>query len=485
MGLESTAYKGLAWTTASTIVRSVVSLLQVSILTRFIDKADFGIVAIASLFIGFSSLFLDLGISSGILHRNDTTPKQYSSLFWLNIMMGVLLSGILCIISPIVARAYDQPELVKVLTLLSLNMLFSSIGIQHKTIQQKKMRFRTISIIEILSSTLTLILAIILAVKGFGVYSLVYSTMFNMAFSNITFLVVGLMKDSNISFHFRFSETLPYLKIGIFSIGSSIADYFSTELDTIIISATLGESTLGVYSLCKKLVSSLFSMLNTVLGKVITPVFAKIQNDLQQVKNVFFATTRALSIACSYAASLVCIFSYGILYYLYGDQYVDAYIVLCLLSLFMGKNASGNPVGGMQIALGRTDLGFYWTLCRIASTAIAIGLGSLISLEAMLVFQFSMTFIMAPISWLILTKPMIHCGFWENFNMTFLPFVVATLSGVPFFFLFRNVSSIPMILLGFVSYSVVYLFLIRFFFRDSYAVRTMNKLIGKFSPVKF
>ena len=87
--------RGLGWTTASMVVRNIVQLLQIAILTRFLDKSDFGIVAIANLFIGFTSMFLDMGISVGIIHRQNITNKEYSSLFWLNIFFGVVLTSTL------------------------------------------------------------------------------------------------------------------------------------------------------------------------------------------------------------------------------------------------------------------------------------------------------------------------------------------------------------------------------------------------------
>ena len=102
MGLFKDAANAMAWTTTSTVVRSIVSLLQVSILTSYLPKEDFGIVAICNLFIGFSQIFLDLGISVGILHKQDITKEQYSSLFWLNIIMGILITAALCFASPIV-----------------------------------------------------------------------------------------------------------------------------------------------------------------------------------------------------------------------------------------------------------------------------------------------------------------------------------------------------------------------------------------------
>ena len=111
MGLFKTAINGVAWTTISTIVRSVVQLLQVSILTRFLEKSDFGIVAIATLFVGFSSIFLDMGISIGILHKQDISRNEFSSLFWLNLLSGIILTTILMVVAPYISHAYSEPEI--------------------------------------------------------------------------------------------------------------------------------------------------------------------------------------------------------------------------------------------------------------------------------------------------------------------------------------------------------------------------------------
>lgn len=124
MGLFNVAIKGVAWSSLSTIVRSVVSLLQVSILTDYLEKSDFGIVAIATLFIGFIQIFMDLGLSIGIIHKQDITSEQYSSLFWFNVLSGGALTLILIGLSPLVAYIYNEPILTPILSLLSLSIFF-------------------------------------------------------------------------------------------------------------------------------------------------------------------------------------------------------------------------------------------------------------------------------------------------------------------------------------------------------------------------
>lgn len=473
MGLLNTAAKGMAWTTVSTVVRSVVSMLQVAILTRFLEKSDFGIVAIATLFIGFTQIFLDLGLSVGIMHKQDTTKEEYSSLFWLNIFCGIILTLVLMAISPFVAAYYKEESLLKILMLLSLTMLFSSLGSQHRTIQQKKMRFNFISIVEIITSVLTLLVAIGLVNIGWGIYSLVYSTLFNVACSNTLFLIIGLKNDKNISSHFRLRDTYPFMKIGVFSLGTQILDYFSREMDVIIISSTLGKDVLGIYSLCKKLILALYQAVNPILMKVMTPMLASIQDDIFRVKRVYFDIVQTLAIVNYPIYCLVAVFSVGILNFIYGPEYKDGCYVLALLALYYGYLTTGNPIGALQTALGRTDTGFYWTICRIIIYSVTIWISSMFGIEAILIGLIFVNLLVSPLSWRITVKPLLPCGFWETFSIYFIPFVLTIAFSLPFYLLFRKEESVVLALFVGIVYLLCYAVFAYFMFRKSYLVKLL------------
>jgi len=478
MSLLKETAKGVVWTTASTVVRSVVSLLQVAILTRFLEKSDFGIVAIASLFLGFTQIFLDLGISAGIMHKQDTTPKQYSSLFWLNIIMGVLLTAILCACSPLVAKAYKEPELVKIISLLSFTIFFSALGSQHRTIQQKKMRFKYISLVEIITAVLSLALAVVLAYKQYGVYSLVYANLFHTASAGLIFLGIGLYHDRNISFHFKLSETYDYLKIGVFSIGSQVLDYFSRELDILIISATLGKEVTGVYSLCKKLVMAIYGAVNPILTKVITPIFALIQKEKDRVRQLYYDIVESLALINMPIYCLIAIFATGILKYLYGDQYIDGALVLAFISLTYGVNTTGNPVGSLQIAMGRTDSGFYWTICRIIFTSIAIYIGAQFDINAIALSMLILNFVVNPVFWRITIKPLIGGGYWEYFRVSLLICLIVMGSALPLYAVFHNMTTVWLCLLIGLFYAVIYAFVIIKFCPKTYVVRLLGERVS-------
>ena len=478
MDVLKTTAKGIAWTTASTIVKSVVSLVQVSILTRFLVKGDFGLVAIANLFIGFTQIFVEMGLSAGIMHRNDTTREQYSSLFWLNVFTGALLTGILCLIAPLVANAYNEPELARVLIMLSFCIFFSSLGIQHRIVQQKHMRFKSIALVEISTALLSLVLAIVLAVKGAGVYSLVYSSLFHSLSAGLLFLAIGLIKDNNISFHFRLSDTYDYLKIGVYSMGSQILDYFSRESDTLIISATLGKETVGVYSLCKKLVLSVYNSVNPIFNRVLTPVIAALQEDKQRVKNLYLTITETLALMNMPVYCLIAIFAAGILNCIYGAQYLDGAIVLMFLSLSYGVNAPASLTGPLQTATGRTDLGFYWTFCRVALTIVTVFLGSRYGINAIAVALFVLTLLTNPVIWRITIKPIINCSYWEYLSRSVVIGLIIIAYSAPFYFLFGQWMNVPACLGIGVGYTVLFVALVYLLFPSSYPVKLAKEKLG-------
>lgn len=479
MAMLKTAAKGMAWTTTSTVIRSVAQMLQYAILTRYLEKADFGIVAIATLFIGFTEIFLDMGLSVGILHKCDTTSKQYSSLFWLNIMSGILLTTILCLISPIIAGKYEEPELATVISLLSFTILFSSLGSQHKTIQQKRLRFNYICIIEVASALVSLLVAFISASNGYGIYSLVFATLSNAALQNIAFLIVGLRLDRNISLHFSLKETISFLKIGGYSIGSQVVDYYTRELDVIILSATLGKETLGVYSLCKKLVMAFYGSINPILYKVLTPLLAEIQNDIKRMKDIYFNVVETMAFIGYPLYFVMAVFSVGILTFIYGADYAEDSLVFSLLAIYYGFLSPGSSVGSLQTALGRTDLAFVWTICRVVISTIAIYVGAQLGIEWIVISLLLANFLMSPISWRIMIKPMIHAGFWEFFLLKNKPYLYNILYAIPFYLLFSHISNIYFCVLIGLLFVFIYFILLFTFKKDTYLVKIIRPSIDE------
>lgn len=427
MSFFKIALNGVKWTAFSSVVGSIVKLLQVAILTRFLTKEDFGTIAIAILFIGFTSIFLDMGLSTAIMHKQNISKKEYSSLFWLNIISGTVLTILLALSAPLIASYYDDEALIPIIQLLSLNIFFSSVGRQSRTIRHKKLNFKLMSNVENITSVLTLLIVVFLAVNDFGVYSLVYSTMFNIAFSNSIYLVYALKIDKNIMLHYKFSETYAYLKIGVYQLGSGVLDYFSRELDVFIISSAFGRETLGAYSLCKRIGIMLFSIITPIVLKVTTPLFAKMQNSKNKMTTSFLQLFKFTALFNIPIFSLVALLAPLLLNVLYGASYVEHNLILSF-SVFIYALSSVNVlVSSVQIALGRTDLGFYWTIYRIISTSIFLFVGVFFTPEILtLILLIGIVINLYPF-WKIQIKPQLNISFKEYATKLLVPFGISVI----------------------------------------------------------
>lgn len=383
--MANSIINAVKWTTANTIVTTLSKLGQIAVLTRFLQKSDFGVVSIALLFISFTEIFVDMGFSAAVLHKQNITKNEYCSLYWFNIISGVLMYIILILITPFVAGYYKEPILESILPILSLNIIFSSVSRLQKTIQQKQLKFHIIAKISISASIVMLITSISLAINGAGIYSLVISTVVNYAIIAIVYLVYALFVEKNISLHFRLEEIVVFLKIGIYQVGSSLLNFFSSELDTIIISATFSMEILGVYTVCKQLAARVCLVINPIITNVLTPSLSIIQDNIDTVKQKFLKTLGVISFVNSPIYCLMILLAPFILKIIYGESYEENWIIFSLFCINYIISSIGNPQGALLVALGKTNYGFYWTIFRIIVTSLGLYVGSKFDINTLII----------------------------------------------------------------------------------------------------
>lgn len=479
MNLGIQAISGLKWASVEKFGRAGFQLLQISILTRFLPKEAFGLIAIALVVIGFSNIFADLGLASAILYKQDATQKEYSSLYWLNLAISTILFSILLMISPFVAEFYEEPELLTVIPILGSNILIMTFGRQHRTILQKEFRFKAIAIVELLSYSIGLVVAVILAARDYGVYSLVYSTLVASIIANLLFLFTNI-KSNPISLHFRFNETKAFLRVGSYQTGSRVFDFISQEADVFIIGKLLGAEVLGVYTLSKQIVLKVFNIINPIISNVLSPLLSSIQKDSKRLKNTFLKLVKYLAYINFPLYLAIIVGSKEVLNILYGSSYVEASTVLVFLAAYYCLISISNPVGSLQIATGRTDLGFYWTILRVLVTPMVIFIGAQFGINAVALSIFSLSIVLLLPMWYVQLKPMLNIGLLEYVNqfykplLLFLIFVFAYLLGDHLLALEVSIAYLigkEIVVLG--------LFLFLLFIFDGKAIKEIYELVIK------
>src|SRR3546814_696218 len=363
--LKANALAGVKWTTCSAVIAMVAKIGQIVILSRFLAKEDFGLMAIALLFISFTEIFLDLGLTAAVLHKPDISRNEYSSLFWFNIFSGFILYGIIYLIAPFVGDLYKNDELPDIIRILSTIIIFLLFFRLQRMIKQNKFSFKFVALIEIIASVILFTVSYFLVIQDYGVYSLVYSTVANSLFMAIVYLFNAIVKERIVQIHFRITEIWSFLRIGFYQTGSSILDFISSQVDILIISAHYLIEPLGIYSIFMQFTKRVYDLINQIIITFLTPVLFFIQQYRNVVKTRYLYVICILSFINFPIYFLIASTSPSIIHIMFGYQYVDYFWLFSLLCVYFSILSIGNPVGSLQIAVGRTDLGFVRTIYRV------------------------------------------------------------------------------------------------------------------------
>ena len=174
--IKSDAVIGIKWSALSQLFHEGMQWVTSIILARFLAVSDFGLFSMALVFVGFATLFKDLGTSSAVIQRKDISDELLSSIFWVNIILGISIVAVFFLISPVVASFYQEIRIIPLMKILSLTFLISSIGSIQQAILERNLGFNKIACLETIATIFGAIVGIGGALLGHGVWSLVYRT---------------------------------------------------------------------------------------------------------------------------------------------------------------------------------------------------------------------------------------------------------------------------------------------------------------------
>lgn len=406
MGLKEKTASSLKWNTFATVATMLIGILQVAILTRLLEKSDFGLIAIATMVIAFTDIFAELGIASALIHKQNISDREYSSVYWLNIAMSVVICAITMLGAPLVASFYNQPELTSIVRLLSLKIVFTAFGKIFQAIKTKNLEFEFISKVRVLTAVVGIITSTVLAWFGFGVMSLVWGQLAQIAINQGIYAIAGL-RQMRVTLHFSFSEVKDVLRIGGFQIGTQVLDFVAARLDVFLIGKFFSMEELGVYNIAKELIVKPFTIINSISSSVFSATFAKIQYDVQLVIKNFIKLTKTVTMLAVPVYAALFIFADLIVSILYAQSFADVAIFVRILSLYGICSMISSQGSSVMIAYGRTDLGLYWTIARIVMTTGVLLLTARMSLQALAIGQTGLAMVSVFVYFLIVIRPML------------------------------------------------------------------------------
>ena len=388
---------GIFYTALSRYSSIVARIFISAILARLLTPAEFGVVAIISVFITFFTLLSSFGIGPAIVQHKSLTGEDLSSIFSFSIALGLFLSAVFFFAAPIIASFYNEPVLIPLSRLMALAILFNSLKIVPNALNVKKLRFKEIGIVTVIISIIGGIVAIILAYLGFSYYALIINSILT---SFLTLIVFYIMEPVIPSLRLHINPLREIAKFSTFQFFFNFINYFSRNLDNLLIGKYFSPSALGYYDKSYRLMLMPVQNLTFVITPVLHPVLSNYQNETKIIYDTYYKIIRLLAII-GFPLSVFLYFNASeIINIIYGPQWEQSIPVFKLLALTIGTQIVLSTTGSIFQATNRTDLLFYAGLVGavfvIGGIIYGVFIGkSLVSVGYGLLFAFSVNFFVA------------------------------------------------------------------------------------------
>lgn len=355
-------------------------------MARILSPSDYGILGIIAIFIALSDTFIDSGFTNALINKKNCTNKDYSTVFYFNIIISIVFLGILFVAAPFIAEFYKNPVLIWTTRAMALSFVISSVGAVPMTIMTKELQFKPKAVISVIVSVCSGAIGIYLAYNGFGVWALVWQTVLSVLIRVIIYVIyvrwIPLFSFSKQSFKelFGFGSKL---------LGSNIIYTLFNNIYNLVIGKAFNTTQLGYFTRADGYAKLIPSNISGVLGKFLFPILSKEKDNEAEL---ILLHTKFI-IVTSYFIFPGCLFLAGfaspLIYLMISEKWmpiVPILQILCFAGIFehfstINSNfmlARGNSTYYMKIHIVTKPIGIIILALSIIGNMQIVALGKIL-----------------------------------------------------------------------------------------------------------
>ncbi len=380
-GIKEKAIKGVSWSFIDNIANSGITFLVGIILARILSPAEFGLIGMITIFIAVSNSIVDSGFSSALIRKVKTKDIDYNTVFYFNLCLGIGLYLILFFSAPAISRFFKEPILISITRVMGTILIINAFGIVQRTLLVKEVDFKTQTKISLIASIISGFVGIAMALKGFGVWSLVGQQISRQLLNSIFLWVFNTWRPalefSKESFHelFGFGSKL---------LISGLIDTIYNNIYYLIIGKFYSAAQLGQYTRAEQFSSIFSTNLTNVVQRVSYPVLCSIQDDDERLKLAYqrvIKATMLVTFACMLGLAAI---AKPLILLLIGVKWMPAvpYLqIICFAGMLQPLHAINL---NMLMVKGRSDLFLRLEIIKKSIAVIPIYLGIFYGIEFML-----------------------------------------------------------------------------------------------------
>lgn len=365
--LKHASARGVAWNVLQNVGGRLVSLAVVAILARLLAKEAFAAIALGLAASSLADILISQGLVEFIAQRKDISDEQLDTAFWINVVLGVVLTAAIALLSEPIARLIsDDAAIVPVMRWLSLSLLVRATCVVPIGILTRQMQFRALSLRTLFGSLFSGVVGITAALNGLGVYSLVLQVLAGEVAAAILLWWAVPWRPRRRFSRRHFDEQFAF---GLPVVGASLLNFVGRRLDTFVVGRALGLSVLGVYTMGQRL----FQIANQILNKsgdaVAMSALSRLADAPDRRRDAFYKVVRTTAAICFPLYAALAILARPSIALVFGPKWDDSAPVLAIFG------AAGLPLslsymhGAALKSAGRTRA---FLLTHVALTVVYI-----------------------------------------------------------------------------------------------------------------
>ncbi len=373
--LDRRLVRGSAWLALSYGGSQIVALVIAAIVAHFVTPSAFGVVALASVAIVALTTLQESGLGLAVIHRRTDVERAAGTAFVFTMAASVVLYAAAFIIAPWLADAFSQPRLDDVLRVLALVLIVRGVGVVPGAMIERDLVFASRAKGELGGAIMQAIVAIPLAISGFGVWSLVAGQIAAQAVQTATFWVVTPLRPAPHLFSLTILRELG--RFGRHVTATNLISYLDTNIDTATVGWLLNARDVGFYNMAWRLANLPATGIGYIIGRVMFPVYATLQHDLDAFRDAFLSNVRRVTLVSLPVGVGILLAAHPIVVGLFGARWEPAVAPLRILAVYGVLRAFSGTTAPVLQAAGKPHLVSVLSIWHL--TVLSAGLFALTS----------------------------------------------------------------------------------------------------------
>lgn len=357
MSLKSLAVRGLFWSVVQKWGGLFFHSASLLLLTRLLSPEAFGLVALANVVVAFIRVFVEQGFAQAIVQAKEVKPENLDTAFWSSLVISLLLSGATFASADAIALQFKEPNLALVLKSLSPVFVLIALNSVQTALLQRQLKFKALAVRSLLALSIGGVVAMVMALAGFGVWSLVAQELMRALVAVVVLWQVGKWRPR---LRFSFSSLRSLLSFGISIMGINVLNVVNRRSDDLLVGYYLGTAALGYYNVAYQLLLLMTQLINAPVNQVAFSAFAKLQDNLPMLRKTLYSSTKMVGLVSIPAFLFAAALAPQLVPLLFGDKWGQSIPVMQVLALIGPIHAMGGLNANLMIAMGKPSwrLGF-------------------------------------------------------------------------------------------------------------------------------